>query len=361
MEGVQRMGKVLYLIANLHYNGLAQQMTRLAAGTARTGFDVRVCVLGDEGPLADELRDASIQVEVLGWMRWLSLGAVRRLREVIDSWSPNLLHAWGLSALRAAGLTSGIRPSPIIVSRPVPPGRTRLTLADRWLLRRADHLVAQNQVEAGRLLALGVDPSRVTVVPPGVELVRVKAGERPTLSDRKYILTVGPFTPEKGHYDALWAFDILQYLFAQPHLVLVGEGPEKPRLLSMARGLEARRNIHFLGAASDVPALLARAELVWVPSRSAGGVQTALEALASGTPVIATRVPELAETLAPLGEDVLVPPGDKPALVRHTRRLLEDAGRRRQLSDRGREFVTRAFSTEQMVRRYVGLYQKRAG
>ena len=46
----------------------------------------------------------------------------------------------------------------------------------------------------------------------------------------------------KGYYDALWAFDILHYLAHDLHLVFVGTGPEKARLLCLARGLGARRN-----------------------------------------------------------------------------------------------------------------------
>jgi hypothetical protein len=72
-------------------------------------------------------------------------------------------------------------------------------------------------------------------------------------------------------------------------------------------------------------------------------------------------VPELAELLTPLGEESLVLPEDKPALVRQTRRLLEDAGRRGLLVERGRRLVEKTFTAEQLVRRYEGLYLERAG
>jgi hypothetical protein len=65
--------------------------------------------------------------------------------------------------------------------------------------------------------------------------------------------------------------------------------------------------------------------------------------------------------LAPLGEDALVPPGDPPALVRQTRRLLEEDGRRRRLAERGRELALAAHNPKQLVPRYEGLYHKRAG
>jgi glycosyltransferase involved in cell wall biosynthesis len=355
------MSKVLFLIDSLEHNGPATQMSSLARAVLNADHRAVVCVLGRDGPLSANFTDARIPVETLGWTRWLSLGAFRRLYHVVDSFSPDVLHAWGSRSLRAAFLATRRRPCRVVASRPLPPGRKRCSPFDRWLLRQVDQVVAGSQVEARRLIAFGVDPTRLTVVPPGVESSTSVAVTAPPFKSGPFLLCVGPFTPENGHYYALWSFEIFHYLFREHRLVLVGEGPEKPHLECMVRGLGARRNIHFLGTTANVTELIRRADLVWVPSRAAGGVQVTLEALAAGTPAIATRVPELVELLGPFGEDLLVPAGDQPALVRQSRRLLEDVEFRRQLVGRGRRWVEKSFTTEQLVRRYVGLYQKRAG
>src|SRR4051794_37233410 len=153
------MGKMLFLIENLQYSGLACEMTLLAKGAARSGHEVRVGVLGRAGPLSGELEEAGVPVEALGWTRWLSLGAVRRLRRLADSFAPDLLHTWGLPALRAACLLAGRKPFRVVASRPLPPGGSRPALPDRWLLRRADQVAAGGEAEARRLLALGVEPA----------------------------------------------------------------------------------------------------------------------------------------------------------------------------------------------------------
>jgi glycosyltransferase involved in cell wall biosynthesis len=355
------MSKLLFLIENLEYNGLARQCTILAKGMQRAGHAIRVCALRHEGPFAVELRQAGVTVVSTDWTRWLSLGALMRLRSQLESFAPDVIHAWGLPALRSAALVWHGRGGRRAVSRPLPPGQSRVSCVDRWLLGQAQWVAAGSDVEAKHLLALGVDPPKLATVPPAVEAVGKRSDELATTPGRPFLLCVGPFERWKGYQDALWAFDILHYLYPELGLVFVGAGLDEASLRQFRRGLGARGNIHFLGAQSNVAALMRRAELVWVPSRRAGGAHVVLEALAAGTPVIATRIPELAALLAPLGEELLVPPGDPPALVRKTRQLLEDAERRRLLADRGRHLVASSHTAEQLVGRYEGLYHKRAG
>src|SRR5438270_470943 len=80
----------------------------------------------------------------------------------------------------------------------------------------------------------------------------------------------GPLEPHKGFMDALWAYDILRYVYADLHLLVVGTGSHRERLEWAVRRCELRR-VHFLGVPSDWSAILDEAEVVWVPSRAHGG------------------------------------------------------------------------------------------
>ena len=170
------------------------------------------------------------------------------------------------------------------------------------------------------------------------------------------LLGIGPIEPHKGFRDAVWALDILHYLYDDLRLALAGDGSDRLRVEEFARAIEVDKRVVFLGRRPDLAPWLQRAELVWIPSRTSGGVCAALEAMAAGRPVIATRLPELAEVVADGSVGCLVPPGDKTELSRQTRFLLNDADRRRAYGEAGRRRAAEHFSVEALVARCQELY-----
>jgi glycosyltransferase involved in cell wall biosynthesis len=99
--------------------------------------------------------------------------------------------------------------------------------------------------------------------------------------------------------------------------------------------------------------------VVWVPSLAESGFNVALEAMALGRAVVASRLPGLAEIIGDGKSGLLANPGNKVDLARQTRLLLDEAGRRRQLGDAARRRVAEHFSSAALVRRYSELYQEK--
>ena len=155
----------------------------------------------------------------------------------------------------------------------------------------------------------------------------------------------------------MWALDILHYLYEDLRLVLAGDGSDRPRLEEFARAIEVDKRVVMLGRLPDLAPWFHRAELVWIPSRTGGGECAALEAMAAGQPVIATRLPNLAEIVADGVAGCLVPPGDKTELARQTRFLLNDADRRRAYGEAGRRRAAENFPVEKLVWRCAALYE----
>ena len=106
-------------------------------------------------------------------------------------------------------------------------------------------------------------------------------------------------------------------------LVMVGDGPEKPGAEKLTRELGLERDVLFLGNQDCMEELLPLADVFLLPSSSESFGLVALEAMACGTPVVATRVGGL-QTVVTSESGVLVPPGDAEALAHAIESLLDD-------------------------------------
>src|SRR5262249_32954999 len=148
------------------------------------------------------------------------------------------------------------------------------------------------------------------------------------------IVCTGPLERQRGIRDAIWALDILKYLYDDLHLVVIGEGPEQDSLERFAGDIQALDRVHLIGTVSTVGPILERAQVAWVPG-SRGGCNAALEAMAAGLPVVASRTGNLPELIIDTETGFLVEHEDRPALARHTRQLLDDAELRRRLGKAG--------------------------
>jgi glycosyltransferase involved in cell wall biosynthesis len=356
--------KVLFVIPSLEYGGAARQLTLLAAGLPRDSLLARVCVLGAAGPWADQLRGAGVDVTVLGWDRPVDPRPLLRLRHLLAEFRPDVVHAWQRPALRAVALLRPWVRGRIVASRPLrSTDAARLGWLDRWLVRRADRVVAHNPAEAERLRRLGVPPERVAEVAPAVASVSGKSNRAEVCQTAgvpvtaRLLVGVGPFERHKGFREGVWALDILKGLYPELHLLLVGLCPDRPRLEQFATALGTTGRVHFLGPRPEVTPFLTQAEGVWAPELGSGSVNAVLEALAAGKAVVASSVPALAGLVRDGETGLLVPPGDKAALARQTRRLLDDPALSRRLGDAGRRHAAEAFGPDALVRRLQSLYE----
>lgn len=362
------MKKVLFVVPTLEPSGAAKQLTLLAPWLSPQRFVGRVCVLGRSGPFARPLREAGLAVDVLDWTRRFDLGRFLALRKIVSEFDPDVIHVWGASALalvRVAagkGKASGAPARQIVVSRPFAHSKGRRL--EGWLLRQADRVAVSGPAEAERCRRVGVTPSRITVVAPAVGRAPVPAATdiRRTLrlpAGTRLILCAGPLEPHKGFVDAIWAYHTLTYVYTDMSLVLIGAGSEQPLLEHLAWRSELP-NVFFLGPQADAAALLAQADIVWVPSLTESGVNVLLEAMAAGRSVIASRVPGLTEVVQDGNSGLLVPPGDKVALARQTRLLFESTQRRRQLGEAARAHVIRHFTAAELCDSFSTLYEAAA-
>jgi len=348
--------RILFVISDLTYTGAAKQLVLLATGLPPNRFQRRICVIGSAGPWADRLRDAGVTVDVFD-RRWMfDMPTFSRLRHALRAYQADVLHVWGVPALRAVALAGGLRKGRLFVTASTHP-RERLAWWDRWLLRRAVHVTEPSQTGADAWCRHGLGEREICVVPPGVEVID---GPMPTIDDKlttRTILCIGPLKRHKGFRDAIWVLDMLRFLYPELQLALVGEGSDRSAIERFAEVARVADRVHFLGNRADLTAVLGQTELVWAPARAQGGINAILEAMAAGKPVVASNLPGIREIVADGMTGFLVPPGDQAALARQTRVLLDDAEQRRRMGEAGQKRARENFPVSSMLERFAELYE----
>lgn len=284
------------------------------------------------------------------------------LRRLCGKHRPDLVHLHTARALSLAAYRPGGMPAVVTRRMDYAPRGARPYVG--WLYRQVDRIIAVSQAARSAMGARGIAPERVTVVPSGVSVDHFaradRAAARADLSipeDQPVVSIVGSLHSRKGH---AVLFEALAALRAQGHDVLclaAGEGPEHEALDAQARSLGLGDRVRLLGHIEDVLPVLAAADVVAQPSLAEGLGVAAVEGMASGRPVVASRVGGLMETIRHDVEGLLVPLGDAGALADALGACLRDAELRERLGAAGRIRAKR-FSTEAMARGNEAVYER---
>src|SRR4051812_45845830 len=110
--------RVLYLIPSLGCSGASRQVEILARGVAGAQFRLEVCELGPESSATRALRQAGVTVHALNWRRTFDPAALWRLRGLLQTFQPDLVHAWHRRALRMLALVGRKYLTRVVLSQP---------------------------------------------------------------------------------------------------------------------------------------------------------------------------------------------------------------------------------------------------
>jgi glycosyltransferase involved in cell wall biosynthesis len=234
---------------------------------------------------------------------------------------------------------------------------TTRRLLDHFTTLRMSGLVGVSEYVLQRdLNRFGINRPFARRIYNGINLQRfsVPVGGR---SGPPTAIAVANLIPEKGIHVLIEAFSRIAIPAAR--LNIVGDGPELGRLqeLARSRGIESR--VNFLGLRDDVDALLQSAHVFVHPCvwEEAFGL-TLAEALATGCPVVASRIGATPEIVTDGKTGLLVPPGDVDALATALGRVLRDSGFRERLAAGARRSVAHRFSLEVSTKAHVDCYEE---
>ncbi|HKK94569.1 MAG TPA: N-acetyl-alpha-D-glucosaminyl L-malate synthase BshA [Longimicrobiales bacterium] len=235
---------------------------------------------------------------------------------------------------------------------------TRFSIRHSHGLTAVSHYLAE-QTEND----FGVPRSDIEVIPNFIDPESYYPGRKPchreTLAPggEKIVMHVSNFRSVKRIPDVVMTFaGILDHVDAR--LVLVGDGPERPRAREIAERLGIEDSVVFLGKHAAVEELLACADLFLLPSESESFGLAALEAMACGVPVITSDVGGLPEVVVEGEVGHLLPVGDFEGMAEAGVSILADDARHARMSGNARALAVERYSTEKVVPMYESYYRR---
>jgi glycosyltransferase involved in cell wall biosynthesis len=225
-----------------------------------------------------------------------------------------------------------------------------------------DRYIAVSRAEKEHLCKdLAIPDDKVRVVYNGIQLTEFEQSANAALRDKltegrdlPLVCTLARLHPQKGHkYLLQAATHVLDAIF-----VLAGDGPERSRLEELCLNLGLKDRVRFLGHREDIPQLLAACDLFVLPSLYEGLPLSVLEAMASGKPVVATKVGGTDEAVVHGSTGILVPARNVTALAASIAAMLRDRTMATRFGEAGRKRVAQMFSAEAVVRGVSEVYDE---
>jgi len=173
----------------------------------------------------------------------------------------------------------------------------------------------------------------------------------------KIVMHISNFRPVKRVEDVVAIFARIKRS-VDARLVLVGDGPERPRALEHAEELGVRDDVLFLGKHASVDELLSCADVFLLPSSSESFGLAALEAMACGAPVVATHTGGLPEVVEHGVSGYLLPVGAVDEMAEAAVRILSDDAHHAELAHAGRRVAEERFSARAVVPLYEAYYEQ---
>ena len=350
--------RVLHVDTGREWRGGQRQVLLLVDQLRRAGHE-SVCAFRAGAPLARAAAEAGFTLLPFAPRGEWDLAAAWRLRRQVRRNPPDLLHAHDAHAVTFAAL-AGMRTAPVVASRRVA-FRVRRDPFSRLKRARVARWLAVSAAARGGLLRAGVPAERIVLVRSGVPGPRsTRAPGRPLATradvpaEAFLVLTAGRLEPSKGQRTVLEACALARDL-GGARWVVAGEGRDRAFLERLAADLGVLDRLSFTGDVPDLPDHLGEAQVFVLASFAEGMGSAALDALAAGVPVVASRVGGLPEVIGEDGAGFLVTPGDARALAEAVRALYLDPALRRSASEKALQRAER-FTPEATARATVSAY-----
>ena len=319
-----------------------------------------------ESPLFAEAKAAAIPVEPCRMRSATDVGALLRLRRLIRDRGVSLVHTHSSVDSWIGGLAAKSLGRPVVRTRHVsiPIGRRRALV-----YRLADRIITSGESVRSIIIAAGIAPERVVTISAGVDGDRFHPAVSGRAVRREFGLAEAPVVGlvanvrgSKGHNVFLEAAGTVLAGRPDARFLIVGDGVGFDEVSRRVREMGLDQSVRLTGFRRDVPEVMAALDVLVLPSiRSEAISQVIPQALAVGTPVVASTVGGSPELIRDGENGRLVPPGDSRALADAILALLRDPERARAMARAGQAMVRERYTIDATMARTTAVYRRVLG
>lgn len=367
--------RILHISSARVFGGGERHLADLVNGLTERGHEVHVA-LSQSSPLEERLAALPKQnIVTLGLRNSLDVQSARLLARLVRERRIEIIHAHVARDYTLAAYAARKTRAPFVITRHVLFPMNRL---HRFALSNVSRVVAVSEAVAGSLSKQKIFPARkISVIPNGIDVERF-CPQAPSSSreavrqklrlprERLLVGAVGEMKPLKGHEEFLRAAAMIARARNDVDFVIAGEDfsgarAERLRLERLIAELKLAARVHLTGWLDEVAPLLSALDLFVSASRSESFGLSIVEAMASGTPVIATATAGAREVIEDGSTGVLVPVGEVEALAEAIGALIEDSSGRDRLASLARTTARERFALDRMVAATEQLYEDMGG
>lgn len=367
---------IAFLIDSLGMGGAERMMLPLLTHLRGGEFFPRVAVFQVRwgNPLATELSAHGIPVDVLPIRRLREASALPRLTRYLRGMGASLVHTQlefantlGNPAAKICGLPSICT----LHTLPLQEGRWKSRLhqaVEFWSLRHfCDTVIAVSEEARRQYLAVGKIPAeRAVTIYNGIDLkpFALENAERESVrrelelpEDAEVLITLAVLREPKGIQYMIRALPAVLAARPTTWYLIAGDGAYRPALEEETRRAGVSERVRFAGMRTDVPRLLAAADLFVLPSLTEALPTVLAEAMAARLPILASAVGGIPEMVTDGWNGRLVPPAQPERLAAACLELLSQPGLRAEMGERGARLAGEQFNIEKQIERLKFLYQ----
>ena len=353
---------ILHTEASLGFGGQEIRILTEARWLREHGWDALIACQPTSRLLA-EAQAAGVPAIEVRMRGALDARAFLVLRRLLRTRRVDVVHTHSSIDSWLATVAARSRRLPVVRSRHV----SIPILRHRALIYRlADRVITTGEAIQHIVAAAGVPADKIVSIPAGVDTTRFHPGvsgkavrdELGVDASQKLIGLVANIRGSKGHRYFLEAAVIVLRAFRDARFVIVGDGVGFDDVQHRVRDMNLEPDVIMTGFRRDIPEVMAALDVLVLPStRSEATSQVIPQALAVGTPVVATAVGGIPEIVRHGETGRLVPPGNAAALADAILALLRDPVGARALGQAGQALIRARYTVDAMMTQTTALYR----